>query len=149
MAIFASRISTNTRLRSRCNAYTFSFNSFNSPFQQKILLTVFRLLADSSKDGQGRVLWTWWDEDDRRALWAQTLTHNPPVSITFPILRNILDNPIIQQHDFQSLFPLWVHCLEVIETGRLLFSPAKLDSLQIHWEQWVRSQGLDSRILNE
>jgi len=57
-----------------------------SYFQRKMLSTVVRLLADSSKDDRG-VQWAWWDQDERGKLWSRVLTGRA-VSSTYPVLPN-------------------------------------------------------------
>jgi hypothetical protein len=59
-----------------------------SYFQRKMLSTVVRLLADSSRDERG-VQWAWWDQDERGKLWSRVLTRRS-VSTTYPIPLNTL-----------------------------------------------------------
>lgn len=59
-----------------------------SYFQRKMLATVVRLLADSSKDERG-VVWSWWDEDERGKLWGRVLTRRE-VRIICPMPLSVL-----------------------------------------------------------
>ena len=59
-----------------------------SYFQRKMLSSVVRLLADSSKD-ERRVHWAWWDHDGRVKLWSRVLTHRA-VSVAYPIFLKTL-----------------------------------------------------------
>jgi len=35
------------------------------------------------------------------------------------------------------IFPLWIHCVEYLETDEFVLLRAKLDRLQKNWKEWV------------